>query len=42
MLLTKADGNEQFITYDSNISESPYPEEIIYKDDDGPICRCLN
>lgn len=42
MLLTKADGCEQFITYGSNISEPPYPEEIIYKNDDGAICRCLN
>ncbi|MBK5242660.1 B3/4 domain-containing protein [Clostridium sp.] len=40
--LTKADGNEEFITLGSDESSSPYEGELIYKDDDGAICRCLN
>ncbi|MBR5048723.1 MAG: B3/4 domain-containing protein, partial [Erysipelotrichaceae bacterium] len=40
--LTKADGNEEFITYGSDESEPPYEGEICYKDDRGAICRCWN
>lgn len=40
--LTKALGDEEFITYGSDLSEPPYPEEIVYKDDKGAICRCFN
>ena len=40
--LTKADGNENFITYGNDVSEPPYEGEIIYKDDEGAICRCFN
>ena len=40
--LTKAMGNEEFITYGSDISEPPYQGEIVYKDDKGAICRCFN
>jgi len=40
--LTKADGNESFITYGSDKSEPPYEGEIVYKDDEGAICRCWN
>ena len=40
--LTKAAGNENFITYGSDKSEPPYEGEIIYKDDEGAICRCWN
>ncbi|MBQ3437715.1 MAG: B3/4 domain-containing protein [Fusobacterium sp.] len=40
--LTKATGSENFITLGSNENEPPYPEEIIYKDDAGAICRCWN
>ena len=41
--LTKADGNEEFITYGGgDENESPYPGEICYKDDQGAICRCWN
>lgn len=40
--LTKADGSESFITYGSDKSEPPYEGEIIYKDDEGAICRCWN
>lgn len=42
MRLTKADGSEEFITLGSNESAPPYEGEIIYKDDKGAICRCLN
>ena len=40
--LTKANGNESFITYGSDKSEPPYEGEIVYKDDEGAICRCWN
>ena len=40
--LTKAVGNENFITLGSNESAQPYEGEIVYKDDKGAICRCLN
>ncbi len=40
--LTKAMGNEDFVTLGSEKSEPPYENEIIYKDDVGAICRCWN
>ncbi|MED1467002.1 B3/4 domain-containing protein [Bacillus salipaludis] len=40
--LTLANGNEPFIPLGSDENASPYPGEIIYKDDDGAICRCWN
>ena len=40
--LTKAVGDENFITYGSDKSEPPYEGEIVYKDDEGAICRCWN
>ena len=40
--LTKAVGNENFITLWSNESAQPYEGEIVYEDDKGTICRCLN
>lgn len=40
--LTKAVGDESFITYGSDKSEPPYEGEIVYKDDQGAICRCWN
>jgi DNA/RNA-binding domain of Phe-tRNA-synthetase-like protein len=40
--LTKAVGNENFITLGTDKSELPYEGEIIYKDNDGAICRCWN
>lgn len=40
--LTKAEGNEDFITYGSDLNEPPYEGEIIYKDEKGAICRCFN
>lgn len=42
MRLTKAMGNEDFVTLGSEKSEPPYENEIIYKDDVGAICRCWN
>lgn len=40
--LTKADGNESFIPLGSDKDSPPYPEEIVYKDEAGVVCRCLN
>ncbi|WZL73287.1 B3/4 domain-containing protein [Clostridiaceae bacterium 35-E11] len=40
--LTKADGNESFVTLGTDKSEPPYEGEIIYKDNEGAICRCWN
>lgn len=40
--LTKVTGDESFITLGSDKSEPPYEGEIVYKDDEGAICRCWN
>jgi len=40
--LTKAVGNEIFVTLGTDKSEPPYEGEIIYKDEEGAICRCWN
>ncbi|MFL0250966.1 B3/4 domain-containing protein [Clostridium neuense] len=40
--LTKAVGNESFVTLGTDRSEPPYEGEIIYKDNEGAICRCFN
>ncbi len=40
--LTKAVGNENFITLGTDKSEPPYEGEIVYKDNEGAICRCWN
>jgi len=40
--LTVADGSEEFITYGSDKSEPPYEGEVVYKDNQGAICRCFN
>lgn len=40
--LTLANGTESFITLGSDKSEPPYENEVVYKDDEGAICRCLN
>ena len=42
LLLTKADGNEEFVALGTDENTSPYPGEIIYKDDEGAVCRCWN
>lgn len=40
--LTKAVGDESFITLGTDKSEPPYEGEIVYKDNEGAICRCWN
>lgn len=40
--LTKAVGNESFVTLGTDENSSPYEGEIIYKDNEGAICRCWN
>ena len=40
--LTRAVGDEDFITLGSEKSEPPYEGEVVYKDDEGAICRCWN
>lgn len=40
--LTKAIGEEVFITLGSDKNDPPYEGEIIYKDDEGAICRSWN
>jgi DNA/RNA-binding domain of Phe-tRNA-synthetase-like protein len=40
--LTKAVGNENFITLGTDKSEPPFEGEIVYKDNEGAICRCWN
>ena len=42
MRLTIADGGEAFVTYGSDKDEPALPGEVIYKDDEGAICRCWN
>ena len=40
--LTKAVGNESFVTLGTDENASPYEGEVVYKDDKGAICRCWN
>lgn len=40
--LTKAIGNEDFVTLGTDKSEPPYEGEIVYKDNEGAICRSFN
>lgn len=40
--LTKAVGNEEFIPLGADENAPPYEGEIVYKDNNGAICRCLN
>ncbi|WP_042274434.1 B3/B4 domain-containing protein [[Clostridium] dakarense] len=40
--LTKAIGDENFVTLGTDKNEPPYEGEIVYKDDEGAICRCFN
>ncbi|MBE0450256.1 MAG: B3/4 domain-containing protein [Clostridia bacterium] len=40
--LTKAVGDEPFITLGTDENASPYEGEIVYKDEQGAICRCWN
>lgn len=40
--LTKAIGDEHFVTLGTDENAPPYEGEIVYKDDEGAICRCWN
>jgi DNA/RNA-binding domain of Phe-tRNA-synthetase-like protein len=40
--LTRAAGNEEFVPLGTDENAPPYEGEIVYKDDKGAICRCLN
>jgi DNA/RNA-binding domain of Phe-tRNA-synthetase-like protein len=40
--LTTAVGNEEFIPLGTDENSPPYEGEIVYKDDNGAICRCWN
>lgn len=40
--LTRAVGNELFVPLGSTANEPPAEGEVIYRDDEGAICRCWN
>lgn len=40
--LTKAVGNENFVTLGTDQNAPPYEDEIVYKDNEGAVCRCFN
>ncbi|MEY8001815.1 B3/4 domain-containing protein [Clostridium sp. Mt-5] len=40
--LTKAVGDENFVTLGTDKNSPPYEGEIVYKDNEGAICRCFN
>lgn len=40
--LTKAIGNEDFIILGTDKNSPPFEGEIVYKDEEGAICRCWN
>jgi DNA/RNA-binding domain of Phe-tRNA-synthetase-like protein len=40
--LTRAEGNELFVPLGSSENDPPLKGEVIYKDDEGAICRCWN
>ncbi len=40
--LTKANGTEPFVPLGEEENSPPYEGEIIYKDDEGAVCRCWN
>lgn len=42
VLLTKAVGGESFLALGDEDYDNALPGEIIYKDDEGAICRCWN
>lgn len=42
MLLTKAEGGELFLALGDEEYDNALPGEIIYKDDEGAVCRCWN
>lgn len=42
LLLTKAEGGEHFLALGDADFDNALPGEIIYKDDEGAVCRCWN
>ena len=42
MLLTKAIGEELFLALGNEEYDNALPGEVIYKDDEGAVCRCWN
>lgn len=42
LILTKADGREPFLALGDEEFQNALPGEIIYKDDEGAVCRCWN
>lgn len=42
VLLTKADGTEEFFEIGSDVSDPPESGEVIYKDNKGVVCRKFN
>lgn len=42
LLLTKAVGGELFLALGDEEYNNALPGEVIYKDDDGAVCRCWN
>jgi DNA/RNA-binding domain of Phe-tRNA-synthetase-like protein len=40
--LTRAEGGEHFVPLGSTEEQAPQSGEVIYRDDVGVICRCLN
>ncbi|MFB6465456.1 B3/4 domain-containing protein [Cytobacillus sp. Hz8] len=42
LLLTKADGDELFLALGDEEFDHALPSEIIYKDEEGAVCRCWN
>jgi len=42
LLLTKADGGEHFLALGDEDYDNALPGEIIYKDEEGAVCRCWN
>ena len=42
LLLTKAEGGEHFLALGDADFDNALPGEIVYKDDEGAVCRCWN
>lgn len=42
LLLTKAEGGEAFLALGDEEPDNGLPGEILYKDDEGAVCRCWN
>ncbi|WP_206457864.1 B3/B4 domain-containing protein [Anaerovorax sp. IOR16] len=42
LFLTKASGGELFLALGDEEYDNALPGEIVYKDDDGAVCRCWN